>query len=189
MTQSAAPTQIRHQAGAYILTLNALPAGHYSVHVEHASTGKEIDGLRTTWPTFEQAIASMRNAYRHFATGGTIAPGACGGVTLVRPKTEVAPTEVKLAPAAKGTATKITDAGVRVLDDALHQGGHIKRGGHDGEATEPQLKALAKRGLLTLDIQLHGRRKYTAGGTITRAGRVAHLRATGGHLLTYQLAA
>ncbi len=190
MTQSAAPAQqIRHQAGAYILTCNPQPNGHYSVHVEHASTGAEIDGLRTTWPTYEQAIACMRNAYRHFATGGTIADGACGGVILIRPKAETPATDVKLAPAAKGTATKISDPGLEAIDTALLAGGWIGRGGHEGQAPIGVLQALAKRGRLTLTTRMDGRRKVVTGGTVTRPGLIAWVRGTGRHTATYQLAA
>jgi hypothetical protein len=188
MTTNATTQQIRHQAGAFILTLNPQPHG-YSVHVEHASTGTQIDALTTTWPTFEQAIACMRNAYRHFASGGTIADGACGGVVLVRPRTETPADTVILTPPAKGTATKITDPGLKAVDTALYNGGWIGRGDHEGQAPEPVLKALAKRNHLTLTYATHGRRKVTTGGSVTRAGLIAWVRATFPARTAYMLAA
>lgn len=188
MTTNATAHQHRHPAGSFILTLVPQPHG-YSVHVEHASTGIQIPALTTTWPTFDEAIACMRNAYRHFATGGTVTDGACGGVVLVRPRTEVPADTVILAPAAKGTTTKVTDPGLHALDTALLAGGWIGRGGHEGQAPEPVLKALAKRGHLELTIRMDGRRKVTTGGTITRAGRIAWVRANNLHTIAYTLAA
>lgn len=84
---------------------------------------------------------------------------------------EAAPT--KLQPAASGTQTKVSDPGHTVLAVAALNG-IVHRGGQPGEATVIQLKALAKRGYLTL-VHETGRddlRKVVIGGRITRAGRI-----------------
>lgn len=173
--RAAAPapgTRRRVQAGAYVITVNAHPSGAFSVHIEDAATGAEHDHLRRSWPTWEQARAMARNAYRHFIRGGSVD----------------LPAEVKLAPAAKGTATKVTDPGLVALEVAIFDG-YLRRGGGIGRASVTLLKALAKRGHVDLVVEMQGRRKVIVGARITRAGRIAHLRATGADRLTYVLSA
>lgn len=84
------------------------------------------------------------------------------------------PAPVKLAPAAKGTQTKVSDPGHTVLalaDSATD--GIVRRGGKPGEATVKQIDALAKRGYLTRILDETGRygaRQYVIGGQITAKG-------------------
>lgn len=83
---------------------------------------------------------------------------------------------ISLKPPAAGTATKTTDPMVRVLRVAAEHG-YVARGGEIDQATDTQLRALAKRGMLTLRVDLIGRRKVIAGGRITRVGLLALERA------------
>ncbi len=184
-----------HQIAGYELTLAAVPGG-FVVSVATAGTGglpvggAEIPALRTFHTDRDAALQAKRNAYRFFFAGGRIETRADGTVELIPAAAVPAPrAEVKLAPAAKSTQTKVSDPGLQALDYAIAAGGYIRRGGHEGEASVTLLKSLAKRGHVALDVQLHGRRKVVAGATVTRAGRIAHLRANGGHLLTYALSA
>lgn len=94
---------------------------------------------------------------------------------------------VKLAPAAKGTQTKVTDPGHTVLAIAASStGGLVHRGGQPGQASIKQIDALAKRGYLTRVLDETGRygaRQYVIAGRITRAGiaRLAELTAADTH--------
>ncbi len=179
MTNHAAPAAdtfpIRHDAGPVAIVIHAHPNGVYSVHIHSTATGAEHNHLRRTWDTWDAARAMANNAYRHFANGG--------GVDI-----PAAPA-VKLAPPAQSTATKVTDPGLAALDHAIAAGGHIARGGHEGQASVTLLQALAKRRHVDLVVEMHGRRKVITGARITRAGRIAHLRAIGAHKLTYALSA
>lgn len=189
-----------HTIAGYALTLAAVPGG-FTVNVAPATTGglpivgPDISALRSHYADLDSALAAKRNAYRFLATGGRIVRRADGGVDLI-PGSDAtahsaaeAASVVKLAPPAKGTETKVSDPGLAALSHAITAGGYIHRGGLEGQAPVPVLTALAKRGHVRLDIQMHGRRKYTAGAWITRAGRIAHLRATGGDRLIYDLSA
>ncbi len=181
MTNNAATET--HEIAGYVLSLASHPGGVHSFHVAHAGFGgAEIDALRATFPTRDEALAAKRNAYRFLAAGGRIVESADGTVALVAPT-------VKLAPPAQSTATKVSDPGLLALQHAVYAGGYIARGGHDGEAPVKVLQALAKRGHVDLDVQLHGRRKVIAGARITRAGRIVLLRATGAARLDYSLTA
>jgi hypothetical protein len=80
------------------------------------------------------------------------------------------PAPVKLAPAAKGTQTKVTDPQHTALALASVTG-HIERGGKPGQAPVTVLKALAKRGYLTLTYSPTSRFTVT-GADITSPGRV-----------------
>jgi hypothetical protein len=55
---------VRREAGAHIVTWHAHHAGHHSVHVEHASSGVELDHLRRTWSTADEAARMVANAVR-----------------------------------------------------------------------------------------------------------------------------
>lgn len=180
MTSAAAniPTPgnpVRHQAGAFVLTLAAVESGAYVFTVEYASTGQQVDYLRRSG-TYDAIRAIARNAYRFFAAGG-------------RPEDLEQPATVTLAAPAKGTQTKVTDPGMQALAYAIAAGGYIRRGGHEGEAPVTVLKALAKRGHLDPTVEVHGRRKVIVGGQITRAGRIAHLHVTGADQHVYALSA
>ncbi|GAA2347446.1 hypothetical protein [Dactylosporangium salmoneum] len=90
------------------------------------------------------------------------------------PAAEVIPAApvVRLAAAAKGTATKVTDPQHTALVIAL-MNGRVERGGKEGQFNVRVLTALAKRGYLDLTYQAGRRdaRKVVTGGTITPAGR------------------
>jgi hypothetical protein len=82
------------------------------------------------------------------------------------------PAPVRLAPAAKGTQTEVTDPQHTALAVAS-VAGRVERGGKVGQASVRTLTALAKRGLLTLTYE-QGRpdaRKVVTGGVITSPGR------------------
>jgi hypothetical protein len=83
------------------------------------------------------------------------------------------PTTVKLAPVAKGTATKVSDPQHTALGVAAING-RVERGGKPGQYSVKVLTALAKRGLLDLTYQTGRRdaRKVVTGGTLTGAGRI-----------------
>jgi hypothetical protein len=182
MTQTT-PATDSHEIAGYVLSLAAHPGGVHSLHVTPAILGAaEIDALRATFPSRDEALAAKRNAWRFLASGGRIVANGDGTVSLVAPT-------VKLAPPAASTATKVSDPGLLALQRAVCAGGYIARGGHDGEAPVKVLQALAKRGHVDLDVQLHGRRKVVAGARISRAGRIVLLRATGADRLTYALSA
>lgn len=172
MTNAAAPAAnafpIRHDAGTVTIVIHAHPNGVYSVHVIAIATGAEYDHLRRTWGSWAEARAMANNAYRHYIA-------------------QAAPV-VKLAPPAQSTATKVSDPGVAALEVAIFDG-YLPRGGGIGYASVTLLKALAKRGHVALDVQLHGRRKDIKGARITMAGHIAHLRATGADQLDYALSA
>lgn len=78
----------------------------------------------------------------------------------------------RLAPVAKGTATKVTDPQHTALAVAALCGS-VQRGGHEGQASVKTLTAMAKRGYLQLTYETGRRdaRKVVTGGTITGAGR------------------
>ncbi len=181
MTQT--PATESHTIAGYLLTINAHPGGVHSLHVTPTVLGAaEIDALRCTFPSRAEALAAKRNAWRFLASGGRIVLNADGTVSLVTPT-------VKLAPPAASTATKVSDPGLLALMYAVCDGGYIRRGGHEGEASVKVLGALAKRGHVDLDVRLHGRRKWIAGARITRNGRIALLRETGADQLDYVLSA
>ncbi len=153
--------------------------------------GQQLDAYTMTYDNEDIARHEARRLCHEFhahLVHGAARPATLDETRNARLDAEAAPT-VKLAPAAKGTAVKVTDPGMQALDYAIAAGGFIRRGGHEGEAPLPVLNALAKRGHVELVIELHGRRKVTVGARITRAGRIAHLRANGGHLATYALSA
>lgn len=87
---------------------------------------------------------------------------------------------VKLPVAAKGSQTKVSDPGHTVLAIAASNAeGIVKQGGGLGEATRPQIRALAKRGYL-IEIYEKDRndlRKVIEAGRITAKGlaRIAEL--------------
>lgn len=87
---------------------------------------------------------------------------------------------VRLAPAAKGTATKVTDPQHTALVVA-EMTGRVERGGKTGQVSVRVLTALAKRGYLDLVYQVRtDARKVPIAGRITGPGRIrlAELTAT-----------
>jgi hypothetical protein len=168
-------TSERHQAGNVIIDITNT-GRIYTVTVEYAGTGEQIRPLARTVAAEADAREVARNAYRFFAAGGRVLQGADGTVTLV-PAPHLA--------VAAGTQTKVSDPQVAKLRHAIANGGHLVRGGQQHQATHSTLTALAKRGLITLT----GPKYRPTGGHITRAGRIAYLRAAGLDRITYALAA
>lgn len=79
---------------------------------------------------------------------------------------EVAP---RLQPAAKGTATKMSDPEVHVIGEAIESTGTIRRGRGHAAANLRTLQAMARRGFVALD---HPIRPTSA--TVTAYGRQVH---------------
>lgn len=177
MTNTAIPTQpapTRKAAGAYVIAITTT-GQTYAVTIEDAA-GHCIDSLCRTFGHIDDARTMANNAFAFFATGGRVVHNPDGTVTLA---------QRKLIPAARGTQTKVSDPQVAKLRHAIAAGGHINRGGNDHEATVKTLLALARRNFITLT----GPKYRPTGGTITRTGRIAHLRASGADRIRYELAA
>jgi len=63
----------RYEVGRVIIGITRAHLGHYTVTVEHASTGVIVDQLTSgPWPTEAEATAAARRAYRAFAGGRTV---------------------------------------------------------------------------------------------------------------------
>lgn len=77
----------------------------------------------------------------------------------------------KLAPAAKGTQTQVSDPGHTALAVA-ELNGFIARGGQPGQASVTLINSLAKRGYLKRTTEMQGLRQVVTGATITHAGRI-----------------
>jgi hypothetical protein len=76
-------------------------------------------------------------------------------------------------PAAPGTRTRVTDPQTILIRQA-GVGGHIaRRRNGTGEATTTQLRAMAKRGFVSLTTKTVGRRTIITGGIVTPAGNHA----------------
>lgn len=84
-----------------------------------------------------------------------------------------APPVQRLAPAAKGTATKVSDPQHTALVVAAMVG-RVERGGQVGQASVKTLAALARRGYLALTYETGRRdaRKVVTGGVLTGPGRI-----------------
>ncbi len=151
--------------------------------------GFQVDAYTMTYADEHLARAEARRLCREFHAH--LVHGAARPATLDETRNarlaEAAPV-VKLAPAAKGTTTKVSDAGLAAMEIAIFTG-YVKRGGHEGEAPINVLNARARRDHLELDVEMDGRRKVVKGARITWAGRVAHLRETGADRLDYALSA
>ncbi len=73
-----------HQIAGYELVLADHPGGIVSLHVRHAGLGgREIDALRRTYATADEAVAAKRNAWKFLASGGRIVEHATGRVDLI----------------------------------------------------------------------------------------------------------
>lgn len=172
--------------GPVIIRLAHTRTGIYTLTVEYASTGAQIDSLRRTGGEDDMRGAA-RNAYRYFSTGGRVVE-IDGDARLIPSMGAPArdTNQTRLTPAAKGTQTKISDPQIALVGWALaYTSGHIGRGSGDGKATVRQLFALARRGFLALE----GPTNRPTGGTVTPAGHLAWLRAAGLHHTPLTLAA
>ena len=64
----------RYEVGRVIIGITRAHLGHYTVTVEHASTGVIVDQLTSgPWTTTDEAIAAAGRAYRAFIGGRTVA--------------------------------------------------------------------------------------------------------------------
>jgi hypothetical protein len=118
----------------------------------------------------------------------TEALAAIGNLIAEHTPARAESTPVRLAPAAKGTATKVSDPQHTALAVAAFCGS-VQRGGHEGQASVKTLTAMARRGYLQLTYQTGRRdaRKVVTGGTITGPGRtrLAELTAADRELAAY----
>lgn len=76
-----------------------------------------------------------------------------------------APSVVRVQPAAPRTWKQATDQQAELMA-AIGTGGYIRRGAGPGRASVTQLTAMARRGLVELDVELVGARKIVVGATI-----------------------
>lgn len=159
----AIPAQgLRHEAGDLVLTVTPTPQAGYRIH---ARRNGATDPALCSGHTFEVNALRVWNALVAEHAPAPIEP------------TPAAPV-AKLAPVAKGTATKVSDPQHTALVVA-EINGRVERGGKVGQASVKVLTALAKRGYLTLAYEQGRRdaRRVVTGGVITPAGciRLAQL--------------
>lgn len=144
-----APSEIRtHLVGDREISVMHVGAGGCTVQVRDAGRATS-----SKWFQFES------QAVRHYAE-------------LVEANPVPVEAPVKLAPAAKGTATKVSDPQHTVLAIAALTG-TVHQGGQPGQATVAQLRSLARRGYMELihEIGRTDLRQVVTGGHITHAGR------------------
>jgi hypothetical protein len=169
MTQTT--TARKAIAGQADIRLTTTVTGVYVVTIAYASTGQVVH----TWATDSASDAETGFLRRVYAFGRGLTIDAAldlmgqGGVTPSASTETADEPVVILAPASKGQQTAMSRAQAHVIAEAT--AGYIRRGRGFGAASIAQLKAMAKRDFVRLDVRAVGGRQFIEGGTVTTWGQ------------------
>ena len=143
-------------AGQADVRIDETDTGLYAVTIAYASTGAVVH----TWSTddLEAALDGYASRVRAFDAGLTV-QAALDAMEAPKP--------LRLAPAAKGTATVMTPPEAEAIRYAItHTAGRIRRGRGYGAVSISTLHAMARRGF----AQLNGPRYRPDGAIVTPLG-------------------